>query len=196
MELGGALARTTWLPPRANDRRDGIDEREQLRCVVRVGFGKPNVQWDAAAVDDEVVLRSRLTAVHRIAPGLLAPLLARTLTLSRLARFQSMAAASPNQLRRVSCSWCQTPASCQSRSRRQHVVPLPQPSSRGSSRQGQPVRKTKTMPPSAARCRTLGRPPFSWASPSATGVRWLPRGRRGQGMTRSWLAIMPLPVGF
>jgi hypothetical protein len=52
-----------------------------------------------------------------------------------------------------------TPASCQSRRRRQHVIPDPQPSSWGSICQGIPLRRTKTMPVRQARSETRGRPP-------------------------------------
>ncbi len=181
VQFAGALARTPWPPAWADDRRNGINEREQPGRIVGVGSREPDGQRDAVSIHHQVILGPSLAAVGGVAASLLTPLFARTLTLSRLARFQSMAAASPNQLRSVSCSCCQTPASCRSRSRRQHVVPLPQPSSLGSSRQGQPVRKTKTMPPSAARSRTLGRPPFglggsfgnrgSMASQRSSGTR-------------------------
>ncbi len=50
-------------------------------------------------------------------------------------------------------------ARCQSRSRRQHVIPDPHPSSCGSSCQGMPLRRTKTMPVRHARSDTRGRPP-------------------------------------
>ena len=160
MQLGGTPPGTPGLPARANDRRDGIDEREQLGRVVSVGRREVNGQGDAVAVDDQVVLGAGLTAVDRVRAGRLAPLLARTLRLSTLARLQLTAASSPNQLSKVSCSRRKTPASCQSRSRRQQVVPLPQPSSVGSSRQGQPVRRTKMMPSSAARSGKRGRPPL------------------------------------
>jgi len=52
-----------------------------------------------------------------------------------------------------------TPARCQSRRRRQHVIPDPQPSSWGSICQGMPLRRTKTMPVRHARSETRGRPP-------------------------------------
>jgi hypothetical protein len=115
---------------------------------------------DAIAIHYEMEFGARLPSVGRVAPGRFAPLLARTLKLSRLARLQSIAASSPNQLRSVSCSRAQTPAACQSRRRRQHVVPLPQPSSWDNSRHGHPVRKAKVMPPSAARLGRRGRPPL------------------------------------
>ena len=163
MELGRALPRTTGLPSRADDRRDGVDEREQLRCVVRVGSSKPNGQRDAVAVDGEMVLRSGLAAVDGIRADLLAPLLPRTLTESTLEWLQSMDASSPSQFSSLACNRAQTPAACQSRRRRQQVEPLPQPSSIGRSRQGQPVRSTKTIPPRARRSAMRGRPPFGLA---------------------------------
>jgi hypothetical protein len=129
---------------------------------VGIGRRKPHGQRDAVVVNDQVVLGAALAAVRRVWSCLFAPLLARTLKLSALARDQSMAASSPSQFKSRSCSFCQTPASCQSRSRRQQVVPLPHPSSFGNKRHGQPVRSTKTMPPRAARSGTRGRPPLSF----------------------------------
>jgi hypothetical protein len=45
-----------------------------------------------------------------------------------------------------------------SRSRRQHVTPLPKPISLGSIRQGMPLLRTKTMPESTARSGIRGLP--------------------------------------
>jgi hypothetical protein len=53
-----------------------------------------------------------------------------------------------------------TPASCQSRSRRQHVMPDPHPNSCGRSSQGIPVFSTNTIPVSALRSSSGGRPPL------------------------------------
>ena len=78
---------------------------------------------------------------------------------STAARLQSSRTASA---RRWSKTWCRrshTPASCQSRKRRQHVMPEPQPISGGSSSHGVPVRSTKTMPASTARSEMRGLPP-------------------------------------
>lgn len=61
---------------------------------------------------------------------------------------------------------------CQPRSRRQHVVPDPQPSSAGKSFQPIPVVSTNTIPASAARSGTGGRPPR-------------PPRRRGRGISGS-----------
>ena len=53
-----------------------------------------------------------------------------------------------------------TPACCQSRKRRQHVIPDPHPSSCGSICQGMPLRRISKMPMRHARSETRGRPPF------------------------------------
>jgi hypothetical protein len=135
---------------------------------VGVGGREVDRERDAIPVDDEVVLGAGLAAVNRVGAGLLTPLFARTLTLSTLALDQAMLASSPSQFRSVSCKRCQTPASCQSRRRRQQVEPLPQPSSLGNNRQGQPVRRTKTMPARAARSGIRGRPPLSFAGSSGS----------------------------
>ena len=142
VQLGRALAGTARLTAWTDDRWDRVDQRGQVGCVVGVGSRETDSQGDAIVIHREVVLGARLAAIGRVGAGLLTPLFARTLRESTLDRDQSMAASSPNQLRRVSCRRCQTPAACQSRSRRQQVVPLPQPSSLGNSRHGHPVRRT------------------------------------------------------
>ena len=52
-----------------------------------------------------------------------------------------------------------TPARCQSRRRRQHVIPDPHSSSSGSICKGMPLRRTKTIPVRHARSEIRGRPP-------------------------------------
>jgi hypothetical protein len=54
----------------------------------------------------------------------------------------------------------QVPSACQSRRRRQQVMPQPQPISRGKSSQGIPVLRTKRMPVKALRSSSLGCPPL------------------------------------
>ena len=68
VQLGRALARTTRLPSWADDRRDGVDEREQLRRVVGVGRREADGQRDAVAIHHQVVLGARLAAVDRVRP--------------------------------------------------------------------------------------------------------------------------------
>jgi hypothetical protein len=111
--------------------------------IIAVGVGgrQPCGQRDAAPVDQQVVLGAGLAAVCRVRAGQAAPRLARTLKLSRLARNQSSWPWRPSWSSSTWWSCCHTPARCQSRSRRQQVTGLPQPSwSTGSSPQGTPVR--------------------------------------------------------
>ena len=162
MELGRTLARSSWSAARPDDRRDGVDEWYQVRGIVVVGGREADGEGNAVTIHNEVILRSQLAPVNRVTAGEFAPLLARTLSESTLARDQSTVALSPSQFSSFVCNRSQIPAACQSRNRRQQVQPLPQPSSFGSIRQGQPVRSTKTMPPRAARSGTRGRPPFGF----------------------------------
>ena len=125
VEFGRSFARSPRSPTRTDDGRDGIHQREQLRRIVGVGRREADGQRDAVAIHHKVVLGAGFAAVNGVRSCLLAPLFARTLKLSRLARLQSITASSPNQLRSVSCNHAHTPAACQSRSRRQQVAPLP-----------------------------------------------------------------------
>src|SRR6267143_6524937 len=79
--------------------------------------------------------------------------------LSTTARDQSIWSLRASQSSSAKWIRSHTPASCQSRRRRQHVIPDPHPSSCGSICQGIPLRRTKTMPVRHARSETRGRPP-------------------------------------
>ena len=145
------------------DGRHRIHQHGELGGVVPVGGAEVGYQGHTVTVHDQVAFGPWFPPVGRVWPDLFsggAPLFAGTLALSRLARAQSIRSARPSRSSNVRCSRSQTPASCQSRSRRQHVLPLPQPISTGSSCHWMPVFKTNTMPASAARSGTRGRPPF------------------------------------
>lgn len=111
------------------------------------------------AVRQDVALGSRLAPIRRVWACGLAPFFAAMDALSMQARLQSMRPALCRRSSSFWCSRCYTPASCQSRSRLQHVTPEP-PISSGSISQGVPERSTKRMPVSAARSETRGRPPL------------------------------------
>ena len=157
MQLGRTLARAAAWPL---DRDDGIEQVLEHPRIMGVGARQPEREGDAAALDDNMALRAWFALIRGIRSGGLAPLFAGTLALSRLARLQSSCSASPSRSSNVWCSRSQTPASCQSRKRRQQVTPLPQPSSWGSISQGMPLLSTKIMPVRAARSGTRGRPPL------------------------------------
>lgn len=65
------------------------------------------------------------------------------------------------------CRRSQMQPACQSRRRRQQVMPLPKPGSCGKSSHAIPVCSTNKMPFNAARSSTLGRPP--WGEGSTVG---------------------------
>jgi hypothetical protein len=159
MELGRPSLRSANT---VADRRHRIDHRRKELAVVAIGRAEPDGERDTIAVHDDVALASWLAPVGRVRAGALAPLLAGTLALSTQARLQSMALARPNRSSRTRCNRFQTPAACHARSRRQHVIPDPQPISGGSISQGMPLFSTNRMPLRAARCGNGGRPPFGF----------------------------------
>jgi hypothetical protein len=71
-----------------------------------------------------------------------------------------MRSASPSLSSKTWWRRFQTPALCQSRKRRQQVIPEPQPISGGRYSQGKPVESTKRMPRSTSRLGMRGRPPL------------------------------------
>lgn len=159
MELGRSPARPS---PTLADRWYGIDHLLEEAAVVDVCRGEPHGKRDALGIGDQVALGACSAAVGRVGTGLLAPLLAGTEALSTQARLQSMAPARPRRSSRTRGSLVHTPAACQSRKRRQQVMPDPQPISRGSISQGTPLFSTNRMPVSVARCGISGRPPFGF----------------------------------
>ena len=149
MQLVRPLARTA--APLAQ-RRDGVNHRVQDLAVVNVGPGQNDGERDAGAIDHEVALCAWLAAVGRVRADRVAPLLAATEEESTAARVQSVW---PARLRRSSMwRWIrsQRPASCQARSRRQHVMPEQPATSKGSRSHGIAVDSTN-------RCRSGLRAP-------------------------------------
>ena len=140
--VGVRLARSPAGPtPALADRCRRIERRRQHPAVVDVGRGQGNGEGNAAGIDGKVASAARPAAIGRIRAGVLAPLFAGTLATSGEHRRQSIALARPSRSSRTRCSRAQTPACCQSRTRRQQVMPEPQPISRGSIAQGRPVRR-------------------------------------------------------
>jgi hypothetical protein len=142
----------------AAERRNRVDQRQQLGDVVAVGGGQDRRQRDASRLGENVVFRPRLTAIGWVRSSFFPPRSARTEALSTRARVRSNWPRCRSSASNTACSRRQTPARCQRTSRRQHVLPDPHPISFGSICQGIPLRRTKRMPVSAARSGTLGRP--------------------------------------
>jgi hypothetical protein len=159
--IGVQLARPLPRPPGAlPDRRHGIEQRLEKAAVVDVRGAEQERERDAARVDQDVTFRAGLAAVGRVRADAFAPFLAGKEALSSEQRPKSTAFARPSRSSSARWSRSKTFAACQSRSRRQQVMPEPQPIALGRLAHGMPVRSTKTMPSSALRSSTGGRPPF------------------------------------
>jgi hypothetical protein len=128
--------------------------------IVNMGPRMLHGQRSPSPIHNQMAFRTVLAPVRGIRPGFRPPKRARTEQLSMAEVDQSMASACPNSSSRACHIFCQTPAACQSRRRRQHVIPQPQPISRGRYSQGVPVLSTNRMPVRQARSDTRGRPPW------------------------------------
>jgi hypothetical protein len=148
------------LPAFATNFRDRIHQRDQLRYVVSIGPRQRGRQRDAVGIREYVMLRARLAAIRGIGASLRPPKTARTDVLSTTARDQSIWSASSSFCRNTHRIFSQTPAACQSRNRRQQVMPDPHPISLGRYSQGMPVLSTNNIPVSAARLSIGFRPGF------------------------------------
>jgi hypothetical protein len=156
MQLTRALA---GLAIQARHCRNGIKRGLECYRIVPVGTRDRDGQWNALRVYDDVPLRSELAPVGWVRAGFLAPRGLDTLAPSMLARSQSIWSCSRNRRNIARCSCSHTPATCQSRRRRQHVMPLPKPNSCGRSSHAMPVCRTYRMPFNAARSSTVRRLP-------------------------------------
>jgi len=140
--------------------RYGINQRKQLGHVGDIGRSERCRQGNAIRIREDVVFRAAFRTIGGIGAGFDPPKTARTLELSTTVRDQSILSACRRWLSRTWWRSIHTPASCQSRSRLQQVMPDPQPISRGKSSQGIPVRKTKKIPVSVLRLSTSLRPGY------------------------------------
>lgn len=149
-----------WAPASLAHRFDCIEQRLENFAVVNVGGGQDESERHSVAIDKNVAFATGFAAIDGVGAGFLAPFFAGTDEESALARDQSIA---PAVLSLSSNRWCkqaQTPALCQSRSRRQHVMPEQPAYSHGRYSHGMPVISTNMMPRSASGAATGGRPPF------------------------------------
>ena len=183
-EVGFALR----TPRFARDRGNGLDQRQQLRDVVAVGFGQNDRERNAFRVSEDVVLGAGTTAIGWVRSRFFPAPRARIEELSATAREKSIRSA-PRRF--DSSTWCNrshTLARCHASSRRQQVLPDPQPISLGSICHGIPERSTNTIPVSAARSETpCDRPGFLLR-------RRLGRGRSGSIMFHNSSSISGLDI--
>jgi hypothetical protein len=142
------------------DGRNSIDQGNGHFRIMNICARVLNSQRGALAVNNQMTLRAILAPICGIRACFRPPKRARTEQLSMAEVDQSMASAKPNSSNRACHIFCQIPTVCQSRKRRQHVMPLPQPISRGRYSHGVPVLRTNRMPVRQARSGTRGRPPL------------------------------------
>ncbi len=135
----------------ACDRGNRIDQRQQLCDIVAIRSRDLDGQGNAVGIRDQMMLGARFGSIRRIRPGLRPPKTARIESESTRAREKSIWSAPRSSRNKTRWISFQTPAFCQSRRRRQQVMPLPQPISRGRSSQGMPVFRTNRMPVKTAR---------------------------------------------
>ncbi|VWC35631.1 transposase Tn3 family protein [Burkholderia lata] len=142
------------------NRRNRIDQRQQLRDVVDLRTGQDCGERGTAGISDNVTLGTGSRTIGRVWSSFWLAPTARIDNESTAARQKSIWSAARSFTSSSSCKWPHTPTVCQSRSRRQLFTPGPQPISAGRSRQRSPVLRTNKMPVSAARFETGKRPGF------------------------------------
>jgi hypothetical protein len=134
--VGEQPARPVPRPPaKSSDAGDGVQQRRQLSDIVPVSAGQGDSDGCAVPVDNQVVLAARPGTVDRRRSGVSPPFRARTCEPSIAQSSMSSNPALRSSARSTSCRRGQTPASVQSRSRRQAVTPLQPVRSAGTSLQ-------------------------------------------------------------
>jgi len=147
-----AVGRLDWF--------NRVDDFNGHFRIMDVGGSMFNGQWNTLAIGNQVPLRTSFPSIRGIRAGFCPPKTARTLQLSSADVDQSITSASPSSSSSTRQTFFQTPASCQSRNRRQHVIPEPHPISCGRYSHGVPVLRIKRIPVNAARSDIRGRPPL------------------------------------
>ena len=147
VQLRWPFAGTSW---QASNRRNRVHALLEHLGVMPVRTADQDHQRDASASTTMCRLEPSLPLSVGLGTRFLAPGGLGTEEPSMLPRLQSIWSCSR---KRVSMAWCncsQTPATFQSRRRRQHVMPLPYPRDWGRSFHGKPVCSTNKMPLRAA----------------------------------------------
>jgi len=176
------------------DRRHRIHEVEQFADVVAVGGRQPRDERNPLRVGKNVMFRPGLAAIGRVRSSFFPPRSARSEALSTMARARSSSPRRRSSVSKAACSRFQTPARCQRTSRRQQVLPQPQPISFGNMFQGMPLRSTNKMPVSTARSGIGVRPACCRSRRLRFGSSGAIRVHKSSS-TRAWLMPDRLAVG-
>jgi len=175
-------------PRFACDRRNGLNQRQQLGDVVAIGLGQNDRERNAFRVRKDMVLRTGTTAISWVRSRFFPAPRARIEELSATAREKSIRSAPRSFDSSTWCSRSHTLARCHASSRRQQVLPEPQPISLGSICHGIPERSTNRIPVSAARLET------PWERPGFFFRRRFGRGSSGSIMFHNSSSIRDLDI--
>src|SRR5262245_28213524 len=139
--------------------RKPIKHRLEHFLVPLVRWPRSNDQRDTLFVADQMAFTAIFPAIRGVRARVHPPKTARTDALSTTTSVMTRALALAKPRNSLRCTWSQTPALVQSRSRRQQVVGLT-PNSAGKNLQAHPLRSTYKMPSKQARSSHGGAPPF------------------------------------
>lgn len=142
----------------AADRRNCVDQRQQLGDIIAIRTCQNGADRNAIGVYEDVVLGTWSRAIRWVRTRFSPAPTARIDEESTAACERSSWPASRNLASSSSCIRPHTPAFCQSRRRLQQVAPEPKPNRVGRWFHRRPVFSTNRMPLSAARSDTRGRP--------------------------------------
>ncbi len=184
-----AFGPAQWPTANAFDRRDRLDQGDQLRDVIAVGSGQDCRDRCAVGVGGEVVFGTGSRSIGGVRASFSPAPTARIDEESTTTREKSIWFAARSLVSSNACNASHTLASCQSRSRRQQLTPEPHPISAGRSRQRMPVFSTNRMPVSAARFGTGLRPGY-------LNRRGLAGGRSGSISFHNSSSMIGLPISL
>jgi hypothetical protein len=124
-----------WLPQgptrAAAQERNAVNEGQQLGHVVSVCRREARDDRNPVRVGKNMMFRPGLTAIGRVRSSFFPPRSARSEAPSTTARARSSWPRRRSSVSKTRWSRFQTPARCHRTSRRQHVLPEPQPIDRG-----------------------------------------------------------------
>ncbi len=178
------------VSPSSSNRRDRVEQGQELGDVVSVAAGERDGDRVSVPVDDQMGLEPGRARSTGEGPTWSPPLRVRTCDPSTEQSSRSSRSARRSSVSRAACRRGQTPASVQSRSRRQAVTPEQPTVSAGTSRHATPVRSTNRTPASAVRSGTRNRPGWRWRRSGAGGSNGATRSHRSSG-TRSARTRIP-----
>jgi len=139
---------------------NAVNQRQQLCDIMAIGPGQLYRQRDTIGVRYQMVLRALLAAIRGVWACFCPPKTARKDAESTITREKSIWSDCRNLLSKTLWILSHTPAFCQSRRRRQQVIPQPQPISKGRSSHPMPVLSTKRIPVNTSLSGTGLRPGY------------------------------------